>query len=356
MVQAASADPRPLVTVVVVNHNGQEHLAETLDALGTDQESPPSEVLVVDNASQDGSLPIAEGLAARFPHWRVLRSPSNRGYAGGVNFALPEARGRYLAVLNMDVTVTSGWLGALVDHLEGQPEVGAASPLILLAGDEKRVNAAGQDVHITALGFNRALGWPRWRVGTQPFRVSGIHGAAFIIRKEILERMGGWDESGFLYHEDVDLSWLLSLMGYEMACVPASVVRHDYVLTMDPGKLHLLERNRLAMLWLHLEAATLFWLSPALLLTEALMWGYCLLRGRKFLRAKADSYRWVAGQRRRLGQRKRFIRSIRRRRDWQVLRGMAWGYAWGQFLTLGRERGYRRRGESGAGQGVRAHG
>jgi len=351
-----SADPGPLVTLVVVNHNGQEHLAETLEALVTDQASPPSEILVVDNASQDGSLPIAEGFAARFPHLRVLRSSSNRGYAGGVNFALPEARGRYLAVMNMDVTVTSGWLGALVGHLESRPEVGAASPLILLAGDEARVNAAGQDVHVTALGFNRGLGRLRWRLGRQPFRVSGIHGAAFIIRKEILERMGGWDESGFLYHEDVDLSWLLSLMGYEMACVPASIVRHDYVLTMDPGKLNLLERNRLAMLWLHLEAPTLFWLSPALLLTEALMWGYCMLRGGRFLRAKADSYRWVAGQWRRLGQRKRFIRSIRRRSDWQVLRGLVRRYAWGQFLTLGRERGQRRRAESGAGRGARTHG
>jgi len=339
--ESRPADETPLVTVVVVNYNGQEHLDESLSALCADRSFPRTEILVVDNASTDGSLEIAQGYAVRLASEvsvRVLRCPVNRGYAGGVNLSLAQARGKYLAVLNMDVTVTPGWLTNLIGFLETHPEVGAASPLIVLAGDEQLVNAAGQDVHVTGLGFNRGLSRPRPAFGLEPARVSGIHGGAFVIRRALLEQMGGWDESGFLYHEDVDLSWLLRLMGHELYCVPRSVVRHNYVLTMYPEKLFLLERNRCAMLLAHLETASLFLLAPFLVFTEALMWCYCLLRGRAFLKAKAASYRWLIRQRNRIRARKAFVRSIRRRSDLQVLAGSAWGYAWDQFLTLGRER------------------
>lgn len=345
--ESRPADETPLVTVVVVNYNGQEHLDESLSALCADRSFPRTEILVVDNASTDGSLEIAQGFAVRQTSevfktselsLRVLRSPVNRGYAGGVNLSVGRARGKYLAVLNMDVTVSPGWLVHMIGFLEAHPEVGAASPLIVLAGDEQLVNAVGQDIHVTGLGFNRGLSRPRSDVGLEPVRVSGIHGGAFVIRRALLEQMGGWDESGFLYHEDVELSWLLRLMGHDLYCVPRSVVRHNYVLTMYPEKLFLLERNRCAMLLAQLETASLFLLAPFLVFTEALMWCYCLLRGRAFLKAKAASYRWLIRQRNQIRTRKAFVRSIRRRSDLQVLAGSAWGYAWDQFLTLGRER------------------
>jgi GT2 family glycosyltransferase len=198
-------------------------------------------------------------------------------------------------------------------------------------------------VHVTALGFNRGLGQSRLQVGSDPIPVSGIHGASFIIRRAILDRIGGLDENCFLYHEDVDISWLLQIMGYDLYCVPTSIVRHKYFLTMYPEKLHLLERNRLAMLFAHLEARSLLFIMPFLLVTEGLMWSYCLLRGSGFLRAKAASYRWVLGQRRHIARRRALVRRVRRRSDWQVLNRLSWNYAWDQFLTLGRERGRSRR-------------
>ena len=75
----------------------------------------------------------------------MLRSPTNRGYAGAVNLALPEARGDFLAVLNMDVVVGPGWLEPLIALLEAKPEAGVACPLILLESDPDRINAAGQN-------------------------------------------------------------------------------------------------------------------------------------------------------------------------------------------------------------------
>lgn len=298
-----------------------------------------TEILVVDNASSDDSAAIVERLAEEHESVRLIRSPTNRGYAGAVNAALPEARGEYVAVLNMDVAVSAGWLDPLVSLLGTRPEAGVACPLILLESDPGRINAAGQDLNKTGLGFNRLLGKPREVAGDEPFEVNGLHGAAFVIRKALLERLGGWDESGFLYFEDVELSWLLRIAGSEIWCVPRSTVVHDYHLSMFPHKLFLLERNRRKMLLADLRGRTRVAISPLLALTELMMWGYCLIRGRKFLSAKRRSYGWVRANRARLAQRREQVDSIRRRSDWQVLRGLRWGYPLDQFLTLGRERG-----------------
>ena len=148
----------------------------------------------------------------------------------------------------MDVVVSPGWLDPLVGFLEATPDAGVACPLILLESDPDRINAAGQNLNKTGLGFNRWLGKPRGVAGEAPFEVDGLHGAAFVIRRALLERLGGWDESGFLYFEDVELSWLLRIAG-DGDLVRARLDRlHDYHLSMFPHKLFLLERNRWKML------------------------------------------------------------------------------------------------------------
>lgn len=298
-----------------------------------------TEILVVDNASSDDSAAMAERIASEHDAVRLIHSPTNRGYAGAVNVALPEARGDYVAVLNMDVVVSAGWLGPLVSLLEAKPDAGVACPLILLESDPEKVNAAGQNLNKTGLGFNRWLGKPRETAGEEPFGVTGLHGAAFVVRRALLENLGGWDETGFLYFEDVELSWILRIAGSEIWCVPASTVVHDYHLTMFPHKLFLLERNRWKMLLADLRGRTRLALSPLLVLSELMMWGYCLIRGPKFLRAKAQTYGWLRSNRTQISDRREQVNAVRRRSDWQVLRGLRWGYPLDQFLTLGRERG-----------------
>ena len=337
-----------MVSVVVVNYNGADALEHCLDTLLADPGDTQAEVLVVDNASTDGSEAIAERLAGEHEALRLIRSDSNLGYAGAVNLAWPEARGEHVAVLNMDVVVSDGWLDPLVAHLEANSEVGAVCPLIVLESDPSRINAAGQNIHPTALGFNRWLEQPRERAGARPFRVSGLHGAALVIRRELLERLGGWDDSGFLYHEDVELSWLLRLAGKDIFCVPASAVRHNYHLTMFPQKLFLLERNRWKMLLTNLRSRTRWALSPLLAVSELMMWGYCLLRGPKFLRAKWQSYGWLRRNAEVVRHRRREVAPLRRVTDWAVLRRMHWGYPLDQFATLGRERGESERDRIGA--------
>src|SRR6185436_620546 len=97
------------------------------------------------------------------------------------------------------------------------------------------------------------------------------------------------------------------------------------------------------MLLADLQPGTRLALSPLLVLTELMTWGYCLLRGPKFLRAKRQSYGWVRASRAQIGQRREQVDSVRRRTDREVLRGLDWGYPLDQFWALGRERGQSRR-------------
>jgi GT2 family glycosyltransferase len=326
-------------SVVVVNYNSGADLDACLAAVLAGDGSCLAEILVVDNASSDGSDGSAARWAARDRRVRLLRSSRNRGYAGGVNLALPEVRGRYLAVLNPDVIPEPGWLSTLLAFLDDQPAVAAVNPLLLLRRDPDRINAAGQNVHVSGLGFNRLLGRPRATAGSSPVRVSGFQGGAVLLRADLLRSVGGWSDAGFLYHEDVELSWLLALLGHEIYCVPAAVVHHDYHLSMDPAKFFLLERNRRAMLRTHVGRAARAALAPWLLATEAMTWLYALLRGRAFVAAKARSYAWLRGNRPALAARRAAIGAWRRRSDWEVLRGLAWNYDWRQFAMLGSERG-----------------
>jgi GT2 family glycosyltransferase len=323
----------PLVSIIIVNYNGAQHLPECLDSIYC-QTYPNFEVLVFDNGSQDGSLQLLRG---DHPRLRVLASQQNIGYPAAINRALEHARGEYVAVLNMDVAVDPGWLEPLVECLQQHSQAGAVTPRLLLYHQPNQINALGQNVHLTALGFNRMMWHPATSGDTQPRRVSGLHGAAFMLPRRLFLDLGGMNETCFLYHEDVDLSWLLLLAGYDIYVVPGSVVRHKYRLHMRADKLYWLERNRVAMLVRHLRWGTLLLLLPFIAFTELLMAGYCLLHGWEFIQAKLRSLGWVACNWRRIMAERRTIQALRRRSDWQVLRQLRLNYDWDQFFHLGRQ-------------------
>jgi len=334
-------DPAPAVSIVVVNHDGAEQITACLASL---LEAPGAsvEVFAIDNASGDGSLEAVRAFAGNRDDIEVVASPANLGYAGALNLVLDRCAGRYVGLFNMDVTAEPGWLAPLVAHLDAEPGVAAVNPLLLLA-DGERVNATGLDLHATGLAFNRGLGQPRVAIGHSPFEVQGVQGAAIVCRKDVLLRLGGLDERGFLYHEDVRLSWALRSMNLAMACVPRSAIRHEYHLSMHPEKLYLLERNRWWLLATALGAASLVRLAPLLLVTEVMLLGYALLRGPRFVAAKLRAMRDALGGRARTRADRAAWCARRTLDEKTLLRGLDWGYAWSQFKTLAGERGEPRR-------------
>lgn len=325
------------VTAVVVNYRSGDDLEPCLTGLLEDEDLL-ARVVVVDNDSGDSSWEIAKRYADDDERVKVVLSPENLGLAGAVSRVLADVPTPYLAVLNPDVTPSTGWLQPLVATLDADPTAAVACPLVVIE-ELGRINSAGQHIHVTGLGFNRLLHSEPEDVGTATHRVCGLHGAAFVIRTDVLRTLGGWDDSGFLYHEDVALSWDVLLLGREIICVPASRVLHDYHLTMYPEKLFLLERNRIALLFSHLSAARLAVIFPALLVTEMMVWGLAIVRGWRFIKAKTRAYLAVWRRREHIRERKAVVRSRPVYEPRNLRRNVRWSYPLGQLGTLGSERG-----------------
>ncbi len=275
-------------SVILVGYNSQTDLQRGLPSLLA---SCPGdvEIILVDNASHDGSV---EWVKSNFSSIRVVQSASNLGFGGANNLGAQQARGRYLAFLNPDTTVEPDWLSSLLNVLDSNPEVGLVTSKIMLMDNPERINTCGNDIHISGLTLCRGLNTAASNF-LYPETVSAISGAAFAMRRELFEQLGGFDETFFMYMEDTDLSLRARLLGWQIVYEPGSRVYHDYSLQFGPRKTFYQERNRYLMLLKVLRGRTLAALAPALFLAEAVTWGFVLLREPLRIPNKLRAYGWI---------------------------------------------------------------
>ena len=318
------------VSVIIVNYNGISYIETCLRSVLA-QHLPDFEVILVDNKSSDGSL---ENVRRMFPDLLIVANERNLGYTAGINSGISHAKGNYLAPLNVDTEVEKDWLGAMVKFMDANPDAGAVTPKSLLYRDRGKVGVMGLNIHITGLGFVRALNRRDSDLPREPFQVAGISGCSYLIRREIVKRMGGLNEDNFLYYDDVDLSWVVNLMGYKIYCVPQSVVYHEYELKMTPQKMFWLERGRFNALLCYLRPLTFVALLPLLMFTEALIIGYCLIRGRRYIWAKLRAWLFVARNMRGLLRRRGQVQRLRKLSDFQLIKRFKLNYEWGQVLHI----------------------
>lgn len=331
----------PLVSIIVVNYNGLEHIEGFFNSLAT-QTYPNYETILVDNASTDQSHELASSI---LPTLKVVRNSTNLGYAGGVNSGLPFVTGNFVVVQNTDTLVDDAWLTSMMHVMLSHRHVGAVTPQIVLDKDRTRLNAMGMVIHLSGLGFNRGLNTLRPTRSLAAHRVSGVHGASFLIRKNLLESLGGMNSHSFMYYDDVDLSWMVNLTGYQIYCAPNAVVYHKYELKMNPLKFYYLERNRWFLLLSTLGPIGFLLTAPALLATEFLTFSYAILKGPKYLRAKLKAFLNLRELLPAIAQRRALLRDLRTVPDWQVLRGYSVNYTWSQLLHISRSRGQGKRSE-----------
>jgi len=230
-------------SVVIVNWNGQQHLARCLSSLAA-QTYRDFEIIVVDNGSTDGS---AAFLRENYPQVRLIENEQNLGFAGPNNQAIRAARGRYIVTLNNDTLPPPGWLGALVQAAEAHPEMGAFASLVVFDDRRSVIDSAGLSVTLAGMGCQRRLGQTVDQVQT-PEEVFGACAAAALYRRELLDDVGLFDEDYFAYYEDVDLAWRARLRGWRAMLVPQALVYHAHSATGGRGtpfKKRLIARNKL---------------------------------------------------------------------------------------------------------------
>ena len=317
------------VSVIVVNYNGMPHLDACVSSI-LKQSYANFEVIFVDNDSSDESLEYARN---KFPDLTFVANEENSGYPGGINSGLAYATGDYIAPLNIDTEVAANWLSAMVKFLDENPQVGAVTPKILLFGDRDKINAKGLNIHVTGLGFCRGLG-KKDDNSTSPERVSGVSGCSYLIRREILEQMGGAPEECFMGNDDVIVSWQVNLMGYELYCVPEAVVYHKYTLKMNPAKLYSLEKNRLVLLLSTLKSTTRVACFLIFAIIELLIIGYSLLKGKAYLKAKFHAYSSVCKEKDVISQKRDRYRKLRKISDFDLLRRLNWNLPWDQLTHI----------------------
>ena len=285
----------PNCSVVIVNFNGLHHLKKCLPSVFR-QNYPEYEVIVVDNASTDKSIEFLEKVYSQVV---LIRNQENLGYSGAINAGLRQASGEYLAVLNQDTEVEPDWLKELVIALEEDQLAAMATPKILLMDYPEKINTCGNDITFTGLTFCRGFDQPADSY-VEPETVSAVSGAAFVIRRCIIEQIGGFDENLFMYYEDTDLSLRAMLAGYRCLFVPESIIYHQYTFRFSPSKCFYQERNRYYSLLKILRWQTLLVLIPELLISEILAWGYVFLLGPDHIKSKYRSWVWLIDNRRQI--------------------------------------------------------
>jgi len=270
------------VSIIIVTYNHIKFINECLNSL-TKKKS--FEIIVVDNKSTDGT---PEFIGKKFPNVTLIRNSENYGYGIGNNIGVNSANMDFIVILNPDTKVTEDAIDALVKPLENQENI-ITTPKILLY-DGSKINTCGNIEHFTGLTFTRGLG-----VGSELFDneefINGLSGACFAIKKKDYIKLKGFDKNFLVYMEDAELSWKSNLYGFNILYVPKSVIFHEYQLKVSPEKIFHLERGRYVILRKYFDWKTLLIISPSLLMTELLTWGYSVLNGLSGLKYKYKAIR-----------------------------------------------------------------
>jgi len=309
----------PKVSIIIVNYNTLHQLKRCLPSLQC-LNYQDYEVIVVDNASIDGS---ADYIEQEFPEFRVIRSSENLGYTGGNNVGFKYATGDYIAVLNPDTKMEPDWLSRLVGALESNPHAGLAVGKLLFMNDDALINSCGLDITFTGLSFLRGLGEPAGHYA-EPATVFGVAGSAFLIRRRLYEELDGFDELLFTYYDDTDLSLRANIAGYTCIYVPEAVGFHDYTFKFSERKCFIQERNRYYSLLTTLLVPTIILLLPTLILSEIIAWGFAVLQGPKHAWGKLQSHIWLIKNWRRVYQARRKVQRLRRISDRVLLSRFSW--------------------------------
>ncbi|MBK8033933.1 MAG: glycosyltransferase family 2 protein [Chloroflexi bacterium] len=210
------------LSIVIPNWNGARFLPVCLEAL-RQQTHPALEVLIVDNASSDGSQDLIQ---REYPWVKLIELPTNTGFTGACNTGMRAATGGIVALLNNDTEVDPGWAAAVVDAFARHPEVGSVASKMLLFEKRDHIHTTGDFFTTDGRAGNRGV----WQKDEGQFDreeyVFSACGGSSAYRRVMLDQIGLLDDDFFFSGEDVDLGWRVNLSGWRCLYTPAAIVYH----------------------------------------------------------------------------------------------------------------------------------
>lgn len=240
---------QPLVSIIILAYNSLGFIENCMESvLKTDYEN--IEVIIVDNASKDGSPQYLQGKFGREKKVTIVHSEVNVGFAEGNNIGARKANGKYLTFLNMDTTVTPHWINEVLAVMEADNSIGACQSKLLLMKHPEFFDSAGDFIDKYGVMMRRGGDLPEKDSGQYDKieEIFSARGAAITIRRELFERIGGFDASYFLTYEDIDLCWRVRLSLYKVVFVPKSVVYHYGGFSLTQKRVFLSTKNWLTTL------------------------------------------------------------------------------------------------------------
>lgn len=229
------------LTVIIPNYNGKHFLKKLLESLNNQNYS--FEVLVIDNASKDGS---ADYIKKNYPEFTLIENKENMGFAKAVNQGIKASNLEYVFLLNNDVELEGESIPNLIKCIKKDENIFAVSSKMIQYNDQSKMDDAGDEY--TILGWTRRVGY-----GKSPDEyarkkeIFSVCAGAAVYRRSILEKIGYFDENFFAYMEDVDISYRARINGYKCIYCPDAVVYHVGSLTSgskyNEFKIRLAARN-----------------------------------------------------------------------------------------------------------------
>jgi len=240
----SETDSTDLISVIVVTHNGKDHVQSCFESLRA-QTYPRVEVIAVDNASKDETVSL---IKKNFPEVRLFPLKKNRHYAGGINYGLKKGRGKYVFILNQDTELEKDCLYYLYLKMKSSEKIGAVVPMVKFFNLRGFLNGIGNQINNHGWGTDNFI----YCVDVGQFEElkevpSACFGAVFL-SKDALDNVGAVDEGYRSFYEDADWSFRCWLRGWKIVPAHRAVVYHKFGASyIEKEKLALVVRNRLRL-------------------------------------------------------------------------------------------------------------
>lgn len=320
------------VSLIIVCYNDGRWLPRCLESFRNQTIFPHLEVILVDNASRDGTDRVAQELVAGWPNAQFIASGSNLGFGGGSNLGARAARGKYLMLLNSDIWMEPDCVEQLYRAAESQQAAGAGA--LILNYDDDSVQTKG------GCGFDLFGNIVAVRAGPTPAELFCV-GVFFFVRRDVFLQVGQLDERLFMYGEELDLSWRIWLSGGKLVPVMTARIHHRGEAGVNPAggtqlienrtslqKRYFANRNAILVIAKNAQHLLLLLLLPCilLLLVEAavvllMTQNWSALR-KSYFPAIHDCWRL----RTHILTQRRQVKAIRRRGDLWLLRFLRFGF------------------------------